>query len=264
MTNQELKQARDKNVPRGPFNVTHLFAAKASNATITDVEGRDFIDFAGGIGVMGVGHCHPKVVAATQDQAALFSHTCFHVVMYEPYVQARRMNEATPGDFEKKTLLLNSGAEAVENAVKIARAATGRAGIGYQNGFHGRTLIPWGSPPRSCRTRRISVRSQPTSTASPTRTATAARWARSIPSAASPAPSSLSRPSRTSSSRRIAAYRRAGQGEGGFIAPPQSTPKMVKDICESNGIMYIADEVQCGFGRTGKMFAMEHWGVAPI
>ena len=143
MTNQELKQAREQHVPRGPFNVTSTFAAKAKNAIITDVEGREHIDFAGGIGVMAVGHCHPKVVAAVQDQAALFSHTCFHVVMYEAYVAlAKRMNEAAPGDAPKKSMFCNSGAEAVENAVKISRYATGRdAIICFEDAFHGRTLL---------------------------------------------------------------------------------------------------------------------------
>ena len=103
MTNEELKQARDQHVPRGPFNVTNLFAAKAKNATITDVEGREYIDFASGIGVMAVGHCHPKVVAAVQDQADKFSHTCFHVVMYEAYIElAKKMNAAAPGSARRR------------------------------------------------------------------------------------------------------------------------------------------------------------------
>src|SRR3989304_2319919 len=103
MTNSELKQLRDQKVPRGPVNVTDLFAAKAKNATITDVEGREYIDFAAGIGVMAVGHCHPKVVEVVQDQATAFSHTCFHVGMYEAYVKlAQKMNAAVPGDFAKK------------------------------------------------------------------------------------------------------------------------------------------------------------------
>ena len=142
-TNAELKARRDASVARGVGNIHGVYADRALNAEIWDVEGRRYIDFAGGIGVLNVGHRHPKVIAAVQAQLERFTHTCFHVAPYEPYVAlAERLNAMAPGDFEKKTLLVNTGAEAVENAVKIARAATGRSAvIAFNGGFHGRTMM---------------------------------------------------------------------------------------------------------------------------
>ncbi|MHB0979886.1 MAG: 4-aminobutyrate--2-oxoglutarate transaminase [Thermoleophilia bacterium] len=267
MTNKELKQARDTHVPRGPFNVTDIFAAKAKGSTITDVEGRDYIDFAAGIGVMGVGHCHPKVVAATQDQSALFSHTCFHVVMYEAYVElARTMNESTPGDFAKKTILLNSGAEAVENAVKIARYATGRdAVIAFEDAFHGRTLM----------TMSLTSKTMPYKKGFGPFAAEVYR----LPYAyCYRCPLALEYPgcgvacadllthafkNHVGADEVAAVIAEPVLGEGGFVVPPPEYFPKLKKICEDNGIVFIADEVQSGFGRTGKLFAIEHWGVAP-
>ena len=139
----ELLDKRNQHVPQGPFNITTAFIRDAAGAVMVDVDGRELIDFAGGIGVNNVGHCHPKVVAAIRDQAGKFIHTCFHVAMYEPYVDlAARLNQLAPGDFAKMTLFANSGAEAVENAVKVARYATKRpAVICFENAFHGRTLL---------------------------------------------------------------------------------------------------------------------------
>lgn len=267
MTNKELKQARDAHVPRGPFNVTDIFAAKAKGSTITDVEGREYIDFAGGIGVMGVGHCHPKVVAATQDQSALFSHTCFHVVMYEAYVElARKMNESTPGDFAKKTILLNSGAEAVENAVKIARYATGRdAVIAFEDAFHGRTLM----------TMSLTSKTMPYKKGFGPFAAEVYR----LPYAyCYRCPLALEYPgcgvacadllthafkNHVGADEVAAVIAEPVLGEGGFVVPPPEYFPKLKKICEDNGIVFIADEVQSGFGRTGKLFAIENWGVAP-
>ncbi len=142
-TNQELMAMREEHVPRGPFNITPFFVKKAKGALIEDVEGTEYIDFAGGIGVINVGHGNKQVVAAIKDQAEQFTHTCFHIVMYEPYIQlAKKLNEITPGDFPKKTFFVNSGAETVENAVKIARYFTKRpAIISFENAFHGRTYM---------------------------------------------------------------------------------------------------------------------------
>ena len=139
----ELLEKRKRHVPQGPFNTTSAFIKEARGAIMVDVDGRELIDFAGGIGVNNVGHCHPKVVAAIQDQAGKCIHTCFHVAMYEAYVElAARLNELAPGDFPKMSLFANSGAEAVENAVKVARYATKRpAVICFENAFHGRTLL---------------------------------------------------------------------------------------------------------------------------
>ena len=143
-TKTEAIQAdRERYLPRGVYTYHDVFPASASGARITDVDGATYLDFAGGIGVMNVGHSHPAVVAAIQEQAALYTHTCAHVVTPPPYIAlAKRLAEITPGKYPKKTLLVNSGAEAVENAVKIARAATGRTAIiSFENSFHGRTNL---------------------------------------------------------------------------------------------------------------------------
>ncbi|MCP4022930.1 MAG: aminotransferase class III-fold pyridoxal phosphate-dependent enzyme, partial [Desulfobacteraceae bacterium] len=140
---RELIARREKNIPQGPFNTTTAFIKKAEGACMTDVNGKKYIDFAGGIGVNNVGHSHPKVVKAITDQARSYIHTCFHVAMYEPYVElAEKMNELAPGNFDKMTMFANSGAEAVENAIKITRYATKRTGIiCFENAFHGRTQM---------------------------------------------------------------------------------------------------------------------------
>ncbi len=143
MTNAELSSLRAEVVPRGVPSTAPVFIAKARNAVITDVEGREYIDFAAGIGVMNVGHCHPKVVEAVKEQAELYSHTCFGLFGYESYLRlAQKLNQLAPGDSPKRTFFMNSGAEAVENAVKIARYATGRkAIIAFEDAFHGRTYM---------------------------------------------------------------------------------------------------------------------------
>ncbi|NQD96228.1 aminotransferase class III-fold pyridoxal phosphate-dependent enzyme, partial [Pseudomonas sp. CrR25] len=142
-TNESLMQRRTAAVPRGVGQIHPIFADRAENATVTDVEGREFIDFAGGIAVLNTGHLHPKIIAAVQEQLTKLTHTCFQVLAYEPYVEvAEKVAARVPGDFAKKTLLVTTGSEAVENAVKIARAATGRAGvIAFTGGYHGRTMM---------------------------------------------------------------------------------------------------------------------------
>ena len=138
-----LHERRKNAVPEGPYNITELYVKSAKGATITDVDGNELIDFAGGIGMQNVGHCHPKVVKAIQEQVESSIHSCFHVAPYESYITlAERLNELTPGDCKKKTMFANSGAEAVENAVKIARKATGRSAIvSFERAYHGRTLL---------------------------------------------------------------------------------------------------------------------------
>ena len=169
---------REAAVPRGPYNATPIFVKEGRGAVLTDVDGNRLLDFAGGIGCMNVGHANEAVVRAAAAQAAALTHGCFHVTPYEGYVEAaERMNALVPGDFPKKTLFVNSGAEAVENAVKIARAATGRpAVIAFEDGFHGRTLLAL-TPDLEGVTLQgtASGRSRPRSTACPTPTATAAR-----------------------------------------------------------------------------------------
>jgi 5-aminovalerate/4-aminobutyrate aminotransferase len=145
-TNAELMARRTAAVPRGVGQIHPIFAESAKNATVTDVEGREFIDFAGGIAVLNTGHVHPKIIAAVTEQLNKLTHTCFQVLAYEPYVElCEKINAKVPGDFAKKTLLVTTGSEAVENAVKIARAATGRAGvIAFTGAYHGRTMMTLG------------------------------------------------------------------------------------------------------------------------
>jgi len=264
---EDLLRAREENVPRGPFHVTPFFAAEAKGAVIKDVEGREFIDFAGGIGVINVGHCAEGVVEAIKDQAERFTHTCFHVVMYEPYVElARKINQITPGRFSKKTMFVNSGAEAVENAVKVARYATGRpAMIAFEDAFHGRTLLAmtltskvkpykYGFGPYAPEVYRI-----------PYGYCYRCAFGLEYPSCEIHCADYLKEVFYThiSAENVAAVMAEPVLGEGGFVVPPEGWHRKIKQICEANGILYIDDEVQAGFGRTGKMFAIEHFGVEP-
>ncbi len=264
---QDLLKAREENVPRGPFHVTPFFAAEAKGAVIKDVEGREFIDFAGGIGVMNVGHCAEGVVEAIKDQAERFTHTCFHVVMYEPYVElAQKMNQITPGGFPKKTMFVNSGAEAVENAVKVARYATGRSAlIAFEDAFHGRTLLAmtltskvkpykYGFGPYAPEVYRI-----------PYGYCYRCAFGLEYPSCEIHCADYLREVFHThiSAENVAAVMAEPVLGEGGFVVPPNGWHRKIKHICEDNGILYIDDEVQTGFGRTAKMFAIEHFGVEP-
>jgi 4-aminobutyrate aminotransferase / (S)-3-amino-2-methylpropionate transaminase / 5-aminovalerate transaminase len=266
-TNAEIAALRAQAVPRGVPATAPVYVASARNAIITDVEGREYIDFAAGIGVMNVGHSHPKVVAAAKEQADLYSHMCFGVFGYETYVRlAEKLNTHVPGDFPKRTFFMNSGAEAVENAVKIARYATGRqAIIAFEDAFHGRTYMT------------LSLTSQ----VAPYKVGFGpyASEVYRIPYAyCYRCPLALSYPAcgcacadllETAFSKQVNAEAVAAvlaepvQGEGGFIVPPPEYLGKIKKICEKYGILLIADEVQTGIGRTGKWFAMEHWGVAP-
>lgn len=263
---QELTALREKYVPKGPSNLSPYFAEEAKGAIIRDVAGRELIDFAGGIGVMNVGHCNPRVVAALKDQADKYLHTCFNVVMYEPYVRlAQKLCEAAPGDFPRKVVLTNSGAEAVENAVKTARHFTGRqAVICMANAFHGRTLL----------TMTMTSKVKPYKFGF----GPFAPEVYKLPYAyCYRCPMGLEHPSCSVACAdalkeffvgSVAAENVACvvaepiQGEGGFVTPPKEYFTKLADICRANGILFVADEVQTGFGRTGKLFAMEHFDVA--
>ncbi|MCL5735885.1 MAG: 4-aminobutyrate--2-oxoglutarate transaminase [Actinobacteria bacterium] len=266
MSNAELSALRAEVVPRGVPSTAPVYIAKARNAIITDVDGREYIDFACGIGVMNVGHCHPKVVQTVKAQAELYSHTCFGVFGYESYVRlAQRLNELTPGDFPKRTFFMNSGAEAVENAVKIARYATGRKSIiAFDDAFHGRTHMT------------MSLTSQ----VNPYKIGFGpfAPEVYRVPYAyCYRCPLGLAHPgcacecadllelafAKVVNPEEVAAViAEPVQGEGGFIVPPPEYMGKIKKICETHGILLIADEIQTGMGRTGAWFAMEHWGVA--
>ena len=254
---------REAAIPRGPSNATPIFAANAEGAVIEDVDGNRYIDLAGGIGCLNVGHRSPRVVAAIREQLDKYLHLCFAVTPYEGYVAvAEKLNSLAPGTFAKKTMLVNSGAEAIENAIKIARAHTRRpAVICFEDAFHGRTLLamsltskthPYkaGFEPFASDVYRIPF-------AYPyrgERGATAEVFAHQLENAfkRSVAPESVA-----------AVIAEPVLGEGGFIVPPMGYFKIVQDICRKHGIVFIADEVQSGFGRTGKWFASEHFGIEP-
>jgi 4-aminobutyrate aminotransferase/(S)-3-amino-2-methylpropionate transaminase len=259
-TNADLLKRRTSAVPRGVANMHNVYADRARNAEIWDVEGNRFIDFAGGIAVLNTGHCHPKVMAAVDEQMQRFTHTCFQVLPYEPYVAlAERLNALVPGDAPKKTLFLNSGAEAVENAVKIARAHTRRpAVIAFTGGFHGRTVMTLG----------LTGKIQPYK-------AGMGPFPGDIYHA--PFPNALHGVSVEDSLQALQYLFKADvepdnvaaiiiepvQGEGGFYIAPTEFLQALRQLCDDHGIVLIADEVQTGIARTGKMFAMEHSGVAP-
>lgn len=265
---QELQKLRDRYVPKGHPNATPFFVESAKGALLRDVTGREFIDFVGGIGVLNVGHCNSRVVAAVKDQAGRYLHTCSMVTMYEPYLQlAKRVSEAAPGDFEKKALFVNSGSEAVENAVKIARCHTGRAGVvAMKNAFHGRTLLAmsmtskvkpykFGFGPMAAEIYQFPYYPYcyrcPLGLTYPKCGAACADKLREFFVG-------------TAAAEQIACIvAEPVQGEGGFVVPPVEFFTKLRAICDETGIVFVADEIQSGFGRTAKMFAMEHYGVAP-
>ena len=265
--NEYLSELRAIVVPQGPFNVTPLFVEKAKGAVVYDVEGRELIDFAGGIGVMNVGHCHPKVVAAIKDQAEKYTHTCFHVVMYEPYVKlAEKLCTVTPGSFSKMAMFANSGAEAVENAVKIARHYTKRpAVIAFENAFHGRTLLTMTLTSKVMPYKFGFGPFAPEVYRMPYAYCYRCPFGLKYPSCDVACADYLNEffSSHVAAESTAALVVEPIMGEGGFITPPPEYFSKLISICQENGIVFIADEIQTGMGRTGKMFAMEHWGVEP-
>lgn len=257
-TNADLLARRHAAVPRGVATATPVFTERAENARLWDVEGREYIDFAGGIAVLNTGHRHPKVIEAVRAQLDRVTHTAFQVSAYEPYVElAEKLNARAPINGPAKTILFTTGAEAVENAVKIARAATGRtAVISFSGAFHGRTALTMAM------TGKVAPYKQQFG-----------------PSAADVfhAPFPLARygvdvetsllvlnhilRADVEPSRVAAIVLEPVQGEGGFHQAPPALMRALRRLCDANGIILIADEVQTGFGRTGKLFAMEHYDV---
>jgi len=266
-TNESLLTERNKHIPQGPFNVHPIFAEKAKGAIIIDVEGKEYIDFAGGIGVINIGHCDEKVLEAVQDQMQKYIHTCFHVVMYEPYVElAKKLNEITPGDFPKKTMFANSGAEAVENAIKIARHATGRpATIAFEDAFHGRTLLALSLTSKMKPYKFGFAPYAPEIYRMPYAYCYRCAFGLEYPSCEIRCAYFLRDffDTHTSAEQVAALIVEPVLGEGGFVVPPKEYFNVLHKICKENGIIFIADEVQTGFGRTAKMFAMEHYEVDP-
>ena len=265
--NELLLAERNKHIPQGPFNTHPIFAAKAKGALITDVEGKEYIDFAGGIGVNNIGHCDDAVLAAVHDQVDKYIHTCFHVVMYESYVElAKRLNSLTPGNFPKKTMFANSGAEAVENAIKIARHATGRtATIAFEDAFHGRTLLALSLTSKTKPYKYGFAPFVPEVYRMPYAYCYRCAFNLEYPSCEIRCAYFLKEFFQTHiPGEHVAALIvEPVLGEGGFVAPPKEYFKVLKKICQDNGIVFIADEIQTGFGRTARMFAMEHYDVAP-
>jgi 4-aminobutyrate aminotransferase/(S)-3-amino-2-methylpropionate transaminase len=258
---------RNEFVPRGVGNTNPVFAVRAEGALIEDVDGNVFIDFAGGIGVMNVGHGQAEVVAAIQEQAAKLIHACFHVAMYEPYVRlAEKLAKLAPGDFAKKTLLVNSGAEAVENAIKIARHYTGRPGvIVLENAFHGRTLLGMSLTAKVNPYKLGFGPMAPEIHRAPSAYCYRCAFGKRFPDCHLACVAHIDRILGTDlDPKQIAAViLEPVQGEGGFIVPPPGYLEALQALCRKHGILLIADEIQTGFGRTGKMLACEHWGLEP-
>jgi len=263
----EYQALRDRHVPRGPSHATPAFVKEARGAVMIDVDGRELIDFAGGIGVMNVGHSHPKVVAAIQDQAAKFTHTCFHVAMYEPYVDlAARLNDLSPGDFHKKTMFANSGAEAVENAIKVARHATGRpAVIALDGAFHGRTLLTMTLTSKVKPYKLGFGPFAPEVYRMPNAYCYRCPFGLRYPSCGVACADHLEEffIGNVAPEQTAAVIAEPVQGEGGFVTPPPEYFAKLQAICRKYGIVLVIDEVQTAMGRTGKLFAIEHWGIAP-
>jgi 4-aminobutyrate aminotransferase/(S)-3-amino-2-methylpropionate transaminase len=252
-------------VPRGVPAVTPIAIAHAEGAVVTDADGNRLIDFGGGIGVVNTGHRHPGVVDAVRAQLDRFAHVCFPVSTYEPYVElAERLNRITPGTHEKRTFMVNSGAEAVENAVKVARAFTGRPAIVcFEHGFHGRTnlamaltakVVPYkkGFGPFAPEVYRVPYpycyrcgHAGPRCCM-----AEAGYFERTFASLVDPGSVA-------------AIVMELELGEGGFVPAPVEYVQALAAFARSHGILLVADEIQTGFGRTGAMFACEHYGLVP-
>jgi 4-aminobutyrate aminotransferase/(S)-3-amino-2-methylpropionate transaminase len=251
--NEILNEQRNRFISEGVASVTPMYVESAKGAIIKDVDGREYIDFAGGIAVMNIGHSHPKVVAAIKDQAEKFTHTCFMVNPYESVVAlAEKLCLLTPGDFAKKAVFLNCGAEAVENAVKIARYYTKRpAIIVFENAYHGRTLL----------TMTMTSKVKPYKFGFGPFAPEVYR----MPFGDEVGPDKLHDffVKHVNPEAVAAVVAEPVQGEGGFIAPPPGYFQELAKICKDNGILFVADEIQSGMGRTGKMWAIEHWDVEP-
>ena len=256
--NASLQSRRVAAVPRGVGNAYPVFAERAENAEVWDVEGKRYIDFAGGIAVLNTGHRHPKVIAAVREQLDKYTHTCFQVLPYEPYVAlAERLNALAPFKGNAKTIFFSTGAEAVENAVKIARAATGRPGvIAFTGAFHGRTMMGMSLTGKVAPYRKkfgiglpgIYHLPFPTGDVTVTESLRALEFLFRADIEPGQVAAIIIEPV---------------QGEGGFHPAPAELLEALRKVCDDHGIVLIADEIQTGFARTGKMFGIEVSGVEP-
>lgn len=258
--NESLLVRRTRALPRGIATAMPVFAARAENAELWDVDGRRYIDFAAGIAVLNVGHRHPAVIAAAREQIGLFTHTAFQVTGYESYVAlAEKLNALAPIEGETKSIFFSTGAEAVENAVKIARAATGRSAvIAFTGAFHGRTLMTLALTGKSVPYKAGFGPMPPEVFHVPF----PAEYKGVTGEQSLAALESLFQ-SDVPADRVAAIIIEPVQGEGGFTPAPDGFLHALRSLCTQHGIVMIADEIQTGFGRTGKMFAIEHSGVKP-
>ena len=264
---EQLQEKREKYVPKGISNGNLNIAKEARGATVIDENGKEWIDFASAIGTLNVGHSHPKVTKAVKEQVDNFLHPGFNVIMYESYIElAEKLCEITPGNFEKKAVFFNSGAEAVENAVKMARKYTNRqAVVSFTRGFHGRTNLTMGM---TSKVKPYKFEFGP--------------FAPEIYQA--PYPYMYYKPDSMTDEEYVdyvidefndyfisavapetvaCVVMEPVQGEGGFVIPPKKFVQSVREFCKEHGIVFVADEIQTGFGRTGTLFAMEQYEVEP-
>ena len=260
-----LMARRQAAIPAGIGHSSPVFVADASGALLHDVDGNTFIDFAGGIGTLNVGHAHPAVVEAARAQLGRFTHACFAVTAYESYVElAERLNRLVPGAFAKKTLFANSGVEAVENAVKIARRATGReAVLVFEHAFHGRTLLGMSM------TSKVQPYKLGFGPFAPEIYRLPYPYLYRRPATLAADEATFRREIEEFFATHVAAEKVACVvmelvlGEGGFVVAPPAYVKVLVELCRQHGILFVADEIQTGFGRTGRMWAMEHYGIEP-
>ncbi|AWD21213.1 4-aminobutyrate--2-oxoglutarate transaminase [Fuscovulum blasticum] len=259
MKNSDVAKRRDEAVSRGVGMTTQIYADRALNAEVWDIEGNRYIDFAAGIAVVNTGHCHPKVMAAVAEQMGRFTHTCHQVLPYENYIRlAERLNEKVPGNWKKKTIFATTGAEAVENAVKIARIATGRnAVIAFGGAFHGRTFMGMTLTGKVEPYKKGFGQMMPDVYHVPF-----PQEVHGVPTAVALEGIQKLFKADVDPARVAAIIMEPVQGEGGFYPAPTDLVKAVRKLCDDHGIVMIADEVQTGFARTGTMFAMQAHGVA--
>ncbi|MFC4049132.1 4-aminobutyrate--2-oxoglutarate transaminase [Actinomadura syzygii] len=262
---RELHERRTAAVPPGVGSVLPVYVTDADGGVVVDADGNSLIDFGSGIAVTNVGNANPRVAARVRAQAERFTHTCFMVAPYESYVAVcENLNRITPGDHEKRSFLVNSGAEAVENAVKIARYATGRdAVVVFDHGYHGRTLLTMTLTSKNMPYKQGFGPYAPEVYRAPL--AYPFRWPTGPqncgPEAAAQVVDQIEK--QIGASNVAAVVIEPIQGEGGFIVPAPGFLPALAEFCRANGILFVADEVQTGFARTGDMFACEHEGIVP-
>jgi 4-aminobutyrate aminotransferase/(S)-3-amino-2-methylpropionate transaminase len=259
-TNEDLHRRRANAVPRGVTNLLPVYADRAVNAEVWDVEGRRYIDFASGISVLNTGHVHPRIREAVAAQLDRLMHACFQVTPYAGYIElAEKLNAIAPGSAPKKTILFSTGAEAVENAVKIARYHTGRSAVvAFGGGFHGRTFLCMG----------LTGKVQPYKAGFGPMPAEIHHLPFPIAYHGVSADDSLAAleelfKADVDPARVAAIIIEPVLGEGGFYIAPPAFLQRLREVCDKHGMVLIADEIQSGFARTGKMFAIEHAGVEP-